>query len=261
MRDKLPISVFIIARNEVDRIARPILSVRDWADEVLVIDSGSTDGTIALAEQLGARVVHHVWNGYGPQKRFGEHECRHDWVLNLDADEEVDEALSAAIRATFDNGGPQPPCAAFRLFWKMVHYADDGPRRLAPTRSFIRLYDRRRASFRNSIVHDSVVVGEGGEVRDLDSGIVLHRSFRSLQHFHDKLTEYAVWQARDMVERGRRPSALRTFAEPAISFFRIYVVRRYFVYGRDGLAMARLYSQVRKERLVRARKGLMGNDA
>lgn len=258
MEQKLPISVFIITRNEADRIARPILSVRDWAGEVVVIDSGSTDGTVEIAAGLGARVVHNDWPGYGPQKRFGENVCRNDWLLNLDADEEVDAALAAKIRTAF--GAGMPKCAAFRLYWKMVHYTDERPRRLAPVRAFVRLYDRRRASFRDSIVHDSVVVEDGGEIRNLAGGIVLHRSFRSLEHFYDKLTEYAVWQARDMVERGRRPSAFRTFVEPVVSFFRIYLVRRYFVYGRDGLAMARLYSQVRKERLVRARKGLVGDE-
>jgi len=251
---RLPLSVFIITRNEADRIARPIVSVRDWADEVLVVDSGSTDGTVELARSLGARVVHHVWQGYGPQKRYGEATCRNDWVLNLDADEEVDDALRAAIVAVFEGGRSLPDCAAFRLYWKMVHFADDRPRRLAQRRSFVRLYDRRKASFRDSIVHDSVVVADGGTVRDVPSGIVLHRSFRSLRHFHDKLMEYAAWQARDMVERGRRPTALRVFIEPALSFARIYLIRRYFIYGRDGLAMARIYAQVRKERLSRARK-------
>ena len=89
MTDKLPLSVFIIAVNEADRIALTINSVRDWADEVIVIDSGSTDDTVAVAESHGARVVFNEWNGYGPQKVFGETLCRNDWLLNLDADEEV----------------------------------------------------------------------------------------------------------------------------------------------------------------------------
>ncbi len=89
MTDRLPLSVFIIARDEADRIARPIESVIGWVDEVIVIDSGSTDETVAVAEQLGARVIRNDWPGYGPQKRFGEDQCRNDWLLNLDADEEV----------------------------------------------------------------------------------------------------------------------------------------------------------------------------
>ncbi|MEP2437055.1 MAG: glycosyltransferase, partial [Roseibium sp.] len=83
MTRHLPISVFIIAKDEADRIGRTITSVRDWVDEVIVIDSGSSDGTVAVAEQLGARVLENAWPGYGPQKRFGEDQCRNDWLLNL----------------------------------------------------------------------------------------------------------------------------------------------------------------------------------
>lgn len=255
---RVPISVFIIARNEADRIHRTIESVRAWADEVVVIDSGSTDATVAVCEALGARVLFNAWNGYGPQKRFGEDVCRNDWLLNLDADEEIDADLARAIVAAFAGGAPQPDCAAFRLFWKNIHFTDDAPRRLAPRRGFVRLYDRRRARFHPSIVHDSVIVDAGSRVRDLPQGLVLHRSFRSFTHFHDKLMEYAAWQARDMIERGRRPSRLRVALEPLVSFYRMYVMRRNFIYGRDGVVMSALYARVRYARMMGARAGEAG---
>src|SRR3712207_4928412 len=97
----LPLSVFIIARNEADRIGATIRAVRDLTDDLVVIDSGSTDGTQAVAEELGARVIFNAWPGYGPQKRFGEEQCRHDWILNLDADEELSPALREEIRSLF----------------------------------------------------------------------------------------------------------------------------------------------------------------
>lgn len=259
-RRTLPISVFVITRNEADRIATTLQSVREWADEMLVIDSGSTDDTVAIAESLGARVIVREWDGYGPQKRFGEMACRNDWLLNLDADEEIDPALADSIAAVFPEGGPLPDCAAFRVFWKMVHFGEDRPRPFALTRGFVRLYDRRRARFRDSLVHDTVVVEEG-RVKTLRGGVVLHRSFRSLEHFKVKLTEYAAWQARDMVERGRRPSLLRTLAEPVVSFVRIYFLRRYFVLGRDGLEMALHYARIRKERMDRARAAISDVEA
>jgi glycosyltransferase involved in cell wall biosynthesis len=88
-------SCFIIAKNEARRIGEVIASVRDLADEVIVIDSGSTDGTQQIAQDLGARVIFNEWPGFGPQKRFGEDQCRNDWVLNLDGDEVLsDEPLS-----------------------------------------------------------------------------------------------------------------------------------------------------------------------
>lgn len=84
-----PLSIFIIAQNEADRIGRTIEAAKALSDDIVVVDSGSTDGTQALAEALGARVIVNAWPGYGRQKRFAEEQCRHDWLLNLDADEVV----------------------------------------------------------------------------------------------------------------------------------------------------------------------------
>ena len=96
-----PISVFIIAHNEEDRIGRAIRSVESFADEVIVVDSGSTDDTVRIAESFGARVIANAWPGYGPQKRFAEEQCRNDWLFNLDADEAATPALAqAACRAS-----------------------------------------------------------------------------------------------------------------------------------------------------------------
>ena len=94
----LPLSVFIIAQNEADRIGETIRAVRGLTDDLLVVDSGSTDGTQAVAEALGARVVFNPWPGCGPQKRFAEEQCRHTWLLNLDADEVMPPNLAAEIR-------------------------------------------------------------------------------------------------------------------------------------------------------------------
>ena len=93
----LPLSVFIIARNEAARIVPTIRAIRDLTDDLVVVDSGSTDGTRDLAAELGARVIEHAWPGYGPQKRFAEEQCRHRWILNIDADEVVTPALSVEI--------------------------------------------------------------------------------------------------------------------------------------------------------------------
>lgn len=243
------LSAFIIARNEADRIGRAIDSAASCADEVVVVDSGSEDDTLAVAEAYGARALFHAWPGYGPQKAFAETQCQHDWLLNIDADEEVSAELAAEIRAALADGPPQP--SAFEMRWKMIHYGGDAPHPLAPAKSFIRLYDRRRAGFRPSLVHDSVVVREGDVARL--GGLVRHRSFRSLAHFRDKLNAYADLQALDMAERGRRPSAMRTLLEPVAAFAKLYLLRRYFLYGGDGVAMAKAYAGARTRRLVKAR--------
>jgi glycosyltransferase involved in cell wall biosynthesis len=103
----LPLSVFIIARDEADRIGPTIRAVRALTDDLVVIDSGSSDGTPEVAASLGARVIHNAWPGYGPQKRFAEDQCRHLWLFNVDADEVVPENLAEEIRGLFAEGAPQ----------------------------------------------------------------------------------------------------------------------------------------------------------
>ncbi|MBC8523144.1 glycosyltransferase family 2 protein, partial [PVC group bacterium] len=103
MTPRLPISVFIIAKNEADRIPLAIASVIDWVDEVIVIDSGSDDETVSVSESLGARVIFNEWEGYGPQKVFGETLCNNDWLLNIDADEEITPSLRNEIERVFEH--------------------------------------------------------------------------------------------------------------------------------------------------------------
>ncbi|MET0638726.1 MAG: glycosyltransferase, partial [Hyphomicrobium sp.] len=103
---KLPLSCFIIAKNEADRIAATINSVKSWVDEVVVVDSESSDTTVSVAEAEGSRVIVQPWLGFGGQKRFAEDQCRNPWVLNLDADEVVTPALKDEIIALFAKDVP-----------------------------------------------------------------------------------------------------------------------------------------------------------
>jgi len=138
----LPLSVFIIAQDEADRIGDAIRAVRDLSDDVVVVDSGSTDATPAVAVGLGARVIHHPWPGYGPQKRFAEEQCRHEWLLNLDADEVVPPELEREIRALFAAGEPRSP--AYRIGIAEIFPGEDRPHSWAYTLSPVRLYQKRR---------------------------------------------------------------------------------------------------------------------
>ncbi|MEM6489127.1 MAG: glycosyltransferase family 2 protein [Pseudomonadota bacterium] len=245
----IPVSAFIITKDEADRLPTALASLRDLVDEILVVDSHSTDGTVALAEAAGARVVVRDWPGYGAQKIYAEAACRHDWVLNLDADEALTPALADEIRALFADGAPRD--AGFWLRRKMVHFADPGPRRLAPVDLWLRLYDRRRAGFRDSPVHDAVLVREGrtGRLR----GLMLHHSFRSFSHFREKLDRYTSAQAADMVARGRVPPAWRAALERVGAFAKGYVAKGWWAFGIDGLRLAAHYAAARHARLVKAR--------
>lgn len=245
-----PISCFIIARNEADRIGRTIAAIAPHVDEVLVVDSGSTDATVEVARTAGARVVFNEWKGYGPQKRFAEKICRNDWVLNLDADEVVSEELAREIVDLFRDGGPDHPFFRFRVV--TVYPREQRPRLWADSYNVLRLYDRRVGGFRDSLVHDSVE--PGSLVPRQLSGIAYHHCYRSLAHLAAKQDRYTRLQSEE-IRKPRIYLAARLVTEFPLSFFKYYVLRRQFTGGRFGLGVAAIlayYRTVRIWRLLRA---------
>jgi glycosyltransferase involved in cell wall biosynthesis len=249
---RLPISVFIIAKDEADRIGRTITSVRDWTDEVIVIDSGSTDTTVELAASLGARTVFNPWTGYGPQKVFGESLCRNAWILNLDADEELTAEAAAEIKTMFRDG--EPVLKIFDLPFLEVRPYETKPRRFGLVKIYTRLYRKDHAGFRPSTVHDSVVAREPGmRIGRLKHG-AWHRSLRSHAHTIAKINAYTTLQAEDLYRRGRNFGLLRVVFTPLLSFLMAYVVRGYMFYGIEGITDARIYAFSRVLRVAKTRE-------
>lgn len=251
MTQKLPISVFVIAKNEADRIPYTIKSVVDWVDEVHVVDSGSEDNTREVSRSLGANVVFNEWPGYGPQKNFGESLCHNDWLLNLDADEEVTPELRAEIEALFAAGEPEHKVYSVAI--RLMHFIEE-----AGTYGHVvrqkRLYHRDYAGFKASTVHDSVewTTPEEGEVGVLH-GAFNHRSFRSYKHMVDKINFYTSMQAEDMFRKGRKPAGWRVVIEPLFSFIKAYFIRAYITRGMTGFLEAVIYAFSRTLRLAKTR--------
>jgi glycosyltransferase involved in cell wall biosynthesis len=251
-RPRAPISCFIIAKNEADRIGRTIESVCAWVGEVVVIDSGSTDATVAIAERLGARVVFHPWAGYGPQKRYGEECCRFYWLLNLDADEVVTPELRDAILALFAVG--QPQLAAYRLPIVEVYPGHAAPRPFGYVYRVVRFYDRRKVRYSTSLVHDRVVTGL--ELVGRLKGRVLHFSVRSLYHQQRKLDAYFQLHLEEKAVAAWRSACRLPFEYPR-TFLRYYIVRRHLMGGWFGLRLSHVQAAARARRtLMFLRQGL-----
>lgn len=244
----LPLSVFIIVKNEADRIGPTITAVRDLADDIVVVDSGSTDGTQQRAAALGARVIHNDWPGYGRQKRFAEGQCRHDWVLNLDADEVVPADLAARIRAVFANG--EPAHAAWRIAIAEIFPGELRPHPWAYVLTPVRLYRRDLSTYSTSPVHDRVVLGPDVTVGRI-KGRIHHFSVRSLGDQLDKLNRYSDQQADDLDARGVRIPAWRLFVELPGNFLKAYFGRRHFVRGAYGFLTAMNYAISRHLRVAK----------
>ncbi|MEO1275493.1 MAG: glycosyltransferase family 2 protein [Pseudomonadota bacterium] len=246
---RLPLSVTIIAKNEAARLPR-VLAALDFADEVLVLDSGSTDDTPALAEAAGARVLHTDWPGYGPQKARAEREARHDWILNLDADEVVTPALAAEIRALFDDHRGSPSCAGYHVRILNLYPGNEAPRPFANDYNVVRLYDRRRAAYREHPLFDRVVLA-GGETAGQLRAPVHHMPFLTWAALVDKENRYTSYVASAARPRARWGLLLRLPFEMPLVFLKVWLIRRHITGGWKGFAFALVVAFTRTLRIIK----------
>jgi len=227
----MKISATIITFNEETNIARAIESLR-CCDEILVVDSGSVDRTVDIAQKLGARVLECPWRGYAAQKNLASEEASHDWILSLDADESLSESLEAEIWQ-LKKTGPQfdgytmPRLAQYLGRW-ILHSG------WYPDRK-VRLFDRRKSKWVGDFVHESVQVN--GRVGHLNSNL-LHFTCGSLSEHLKVMDRYTTLAAEQMVSMNRRVGWRQLVLDPPWTFFRTYILQRGFLDGIEGLAIA-----------------------
>lgn len=240
-----PVSAVIIAFNEADRIGDCLASL-DFCDDIVVVDSGSTDATRAVCEAAGARVLHRDFDGFRSQKDFAVQQARHDWVLCLDADERVSPALRAAILAA--QAGGFGDAAGYRFarlseyFGKFLRHGNAYPDRV------MRLFDRRRGGWRGTReIHEAASVD--GPVQTL-TGDLIHHPYRSLAQFLAKTQRYARMMAEHDHARGKRASLAKLVLSPAWRFWRGYVFRLGFLDGWHGLVYAYLRANYVRQKTI-----------
>jgi glycosyltransferase involved in cell wall biosynthesis len=230
-----PVSVTLITLNEEQNLPRALQSVR-WAEEVLVVDSGSTDRTVELARQAGARVIQNPWPGFGKQKNFAQRNASHDWVLNIDADEEVSPELAALIQSELDRvaqgksetRGFRFPRKTFYL-GRWIRHGGWYPNEL------VRLADRRVASWTEPHVHEELQVN--GPVASLPEHLY-HYTFSSIQDQILTNLNYSRQGFFDLRKRGQRPSLGLLIWKPIGKFFETYLVKRGFLDGLPGFIIS-----------------------
>jgi glycosyltransferase involved in cell wall biosynthesis len=244
----LPLSIFIITKNEADRLPATLEAIKGLSDDVIVVDSGSTDTTQTITENWGARFLMHDWRGYGPQKRFAEEQCRHAWLLNLDADEVISPPLADEIRDLWANGAP--PHEGYRLAIREIFPGEKEPHRFAYTLYPVRLYRRDRGRYSASPVHDRVDMAAKARIGRL-KGAVHHYSVRSLGDQIAKLNHYSDQQADDLDARGITIPTWRLFFEYFAAFLKAYFGRRHCLRGVYGFLTAMNYAFSRHLRLAK----------
>jgi glycosyltransferase involved in cell wall biosynthesis len=260
-----PVSCYIRTLNEERKIGDVVGALREVVDEVVVVDNGSRDATVAIAQCHGARVIHQEWLGRGRQKRFAEEQCRNDYLLDLDADEVVSPELGAEIRALFAEGAPRFPVYELKI---VVVPPVGAPWWNVAVAHRRKLYDRRVVRQPDHLAWDQFELPEGVPVGRL-SGPLMHYSFRDLEHMLQKLNVVTSIRAKETrQDRGRLQVGARVLFAYPVYFLKHYLLRGYFRLGVYGVATAavlaygrwlrdaKMYEKLLKER-ASAPKGEM----
>ena len=229
------LSVAIITRNEEVNLPRTLGSVH-WANEIVVVDCGSTDGTVELAWRFGAKVIQQDWLGFGQQKNFAIERCTGEWILSLDADEEVSETLAQEIERLLAG---TPAVDAYYLprrnlfLGRWVRYGGYYPDQK------LRLFRKGTARFEESAVHETVQYS--GSTRTLH-GDLIHHAYPTLENYIEHMNRYSTLGATQAAAKGKTSQSLPTFfwnalLNPIATFFYNYILRLGFLDGREGLLL------------------------
>ena len=225
-------SAVLITKNEAENIAaclRPLLQV---TDDIVVIDGQSTDGTIAICEELGARVIQHKWEGYSKTKNFGNQQAKYDWILSIDADEVLSDELIKALQildiqvdTVYELDRITNYCG------KWIHHSNWYPDWK------IRLFDRRKVAWQGDFVHEKLVIPEGFRLEKL-TGKLYHYSYKNSDDHWQRMEKYAQLAAAEMFAKNKRPSFVKLWLSPVARFLKTYLFKRGFLDGKAGWTIA-----------------------
>ncbi|MBU1425718.1 MAG: glycosyltransferase family 2 protein [Gammaproteobacteria bacterium] len=224
------LTIILITKNEAANIRECLQSVA-WADEIIVVDSGSTDNTVAIARQMGAQVYEYDWPGFGPQKNRALDHASKDWVFSIDADERVTPELRAEIQAAMSEGRKDayeiPRLSSF--CGSYIHHSGWRPDYVT------RLFRRGAGRFSDDLVHERVIVtGTTGKLQQS----ILHESFRDAEELLAKINQYSTAGARMLHNRNRTSSLTNAVTHALWAFVRTYFLRAGFLDGRKGFMLA-----------------------
>jgi glycosyltransferase involved in cell wall biosynthesis len=238
---KPKLSILVLVKDEAPRLPRFFAALKPLGlpHEVLLVDSGSRDGSRALGARLGGRVLRARWEGFSTTRNRAFASCKADWILVLDADENPEPALLAAIERalTLEPPGPWSVNRLSNFLGQAVRHSGWHPDR------HLRLFPKGSARFNDRLVHEGMEsLVPGAKVRHLD-GILRHDSYPDLDSYLARMNRYSTLQAEELLRRkGARPwtAGIRMFADPPLTFLKMYVLKRGFLDGSTGLVLALL---------------------
>ena len=233
----MKITATIITLNEAEHI-QPACESVNWADEIVVVDSGSTDGTRELAAACGGRVIENDWPGFAAQKQFAADQASHEWIFSLDADERVSDELRASITALrqLDSSALADGYLIARRAFYMGRWIRGGG--WYPDRQ-LRLYKKTHGHWEGAHIHESVKLNQGARVVELPGDILHYPGSDAAEHHRLIGERYAPLAARQMFEQGKRTSRFKLTMVGPTTFVRSYILKGGFRDGIVGLSLAR----------------------
>lgn len=235
MENKTPISAFIICCNEEQDIRRSLQSI-SWCDEIIVVDSGSTDNTLEIAQEFNVTLIKTNWRGYSKQKEYALKQCTHNWVLNIDADEEVSEELKHSILTVLSQSAEKQKLTAGYQVCRMVYFLDKWWNKGGWYPEYrLRLVQKNKTKWAGRDPHERATVS--GETKKL-SGHLYHYTYKDFADQIKTLNNFSSRSAELMYEDGKRANIVNILINPPTRFLKFFIFKRGFREGLPGLFIA-----------------------
>jgi len=231
-------SVVIITFNAEADIARCINSVKDISDDIIVVDSFSTDSTPNICQSLGVRFIQRKWDSYGPQKNFGNQQAKYDWILSIDADEAISKNLAKAIKETLKHPKQDAYALPFMSNYcgRFIKHGKWYPEK------HVRLFNKQKVTWNTDDVHEALKFEKGASIGKIKTGHVFHYTIKSVAQHFEKAKMYSSLGAEKMHLKGKKATFLKRFLNPFSKFFIDYFFRLGFLDGYYGLCIAYITS-------------------
>lgn len=223
------LSAVIRTKDEEENIERSVRSLLDVADEIIVVDSGSKDRTVEIAESLGAKVYFKEWEGYSNQLNYGISLCQGDWILVVDADEELSEELRLSIRQALDS-----PMYNLYMVNRRTYYLGSFLKHAWQPEWRVRLFKKGCVRIEGELHESYIYSGKAGKLK----GFLNHYSFKSLYHQSEKTIKYSKIMALSMKRKGKRFRFYNLLFNPLWDSFKVYVIKLGFLDGWRGFLVA-----------------------
>lgn len=245
MRNDL--SIVIICKNEIQNIDRVLQSIEHVSDNIVVYDSGSTDGTLEIIKRYKAELHQGEWMGFGSTKKFATGLAKNNWILSLDADEAVDERLRQELQQLQFDDNKNVYDLRFKNFLGKKHlkWGEWG------RDHHIRLFNRQEVNWNDAAVHERLILPNNTVIKSL-KGFVLHTTMKDTVEYSNKMVEYALLNAEKYFKQGDRSTWVRRYISPRFSFIKYYLFQLGFLDGWEGLLSARMtafYTMLKYARL------------